>query len=112
MADGRLLVRRGGADVHGDLVNKPCPCCGTPAPAPERRLPVGTQYLFSDPKLVLWNCPGAREIDRELLRFGVIARKAFTCGTTRGTEWGKATEELRHRSLEADRMRLALDGWI
>jgi len=75
-------------------------------------VPVGTQYLFHEPRVVLWNCSGAREIDRELLRFGVIVRKAFTCGTTRGTEWMKATDDLRRRSLEADRMQLALNGWI
>jgi hypothetical protein len=102
-----------------------CACCGSTAPDPERRIPVGTQYvqkripgtvtvfgLCDVPALVLWNCPGAREIDQELLRYGVIVRKAFTCGTTRGTEWGKTTEDLRYRSLEADRMRLALNGWI
>ncbi len=89
-----------------------CKCCGSPAPVPELRFPVGTQYLFNDPELVLWNCPGAREIDHELLRFGVIVKRAFTCRTTRGTEWVKATEDLRRRSLEVDRLRLAMNGWI
>lgn len=89
-----------------------CKCCGSLPPPPELRVPVGTQFLFNDPKLVLWNCPGAREIDRELLRFGVIEKKAFTCQTTRGTEWLKATEELRRRSLDADLMRYAANGWI
>ena len=90
----------------------PCACCGTPAPAPERRVPVGTQYLFGAPKLVLWNCPGAREIDLDLLRWGVIEKRSFTCGTTRGTDWCVATDDLRRRSLEADHLRLALNGWI
>lgn len=89
-----------------------CLCCDEPTPAPELRIPVGTQYLFNDPRLVLWNCPGAREIDHELLRWGVIVKKAFTCGTTRGTEWDKTTQDLRHRSFEADRLRLAMDGLI
>lgn len=113
MADGRLLGCRGDPELRGDVLMPPCKCCGTPSPAPERRIPVGTQYLFDAPKLVLWNCPGAKEIDRELLeRWGVIVRKAFTCNTTRGTWWKDATEELRRGSLEADRMRLALDGLI
>lgn len=89
-----------------------CKCCGTSAPIPERRIPVGTQYLFNEPKVVLWNCPGARQYDLELLRYGVIVRKAFTCGTTRGTEWKRATQDLRYRSLEADKMRLMLGGLI
>ena len=89
-----------------------CKCCGTPAPTPERRVPVGTQYLFRDPRVILWNCPGARQYDLELLRFGVIVKKAFTCGTTRGTVWKEASEDLRHRSLDADRLRLAMQGWI
>lgn len=117
MADGRLLGRRGDSELRGDLVMAPCPCCGTPTPAPERRDPVGTQYTDDEtsrrPALVLWNCPGAREIDLDLLcRFGVIVKRSHTCNTTRGTWWNEATEDLRRRSLEADHLRLAMDGWI
>ncbi len=93
----------------------PCFCCGSPKPAPEWRIPIGTQYIdggYRRPGLIMWNCPGAKEIDLELLRFGVIARMAWTCGTTRGTWWEEATQDLRHRSLEADRLRLAMDGLI
>lgn len=91
---------------------KPCPCCGSDTPSPGRRIPVGTQYLFGDPRVILWNCPGARQIDLELLCFGVIVKRSHTCGTTRGTEWRAATDDLRRRSLEADHLRLAMDGWI
>ncbi len=89
-----------------------CKCCGSPIPAPERIHPLGTQYLDQRPMLVLWNCPGAKEYDMELLRFGVIVKRSHTCNTTRGIWWWQATDGLRRRSLEADQMRLALNGWI
>ena len=90
----------------------PCPCCGTPAPAPERIQPQGIQFRQNWPLLVLWECPGAREIDRELLRFGILARVPWTCRAHRSTEWANTTFDLRQRAFEQERLQLALNGWI
>lgn len=123
MADGRLLGRRGGADVHGDLV-MPCPCCGSPSPSPERIWPQGIQKermysrgsrpvpIGERPVLILWSCPGARVIDRSLLRFGIITKAPWSCGAGRSTWWDRATSDLRRRSLMAEQLHLALQGLI
>jgi len=94
------------------MTSPPCKCCGSPAPDPERRIPIGTQYVGTEPRLVLWLCPGAKVIDAELIRYGIIVHRAYSCHTTRGTWWDTATQDLRHRSLEADRMRLAMAGLV
>jgi hypothetical protein len=70
-------------------------------------VPVGVR-----PSLILWACPGAREIDRELLRFGIIAKAPWSCGAGRSTWWESTTSDLRRRALEAEQLRLTLDGWI
>ena len=98
-----------------------CACCGTPTPAPERIIPIGIQWkplyvrhvcVAQEPALVLWQCPGARDIDAYLLRFGVFASVPWSCGTTRTTKWGQATFDLRRRALIAEQLHYALNGLI
>ena len=88
-----------------------CACCDTPTPLPERILPLGVM-AHKENMIVLWNCPGARAIDYELLRWGFIALAPWSCGTTRATPWERTTPDLRQRAFEAERLHLAMKGWI
>jgi hypothetical protein len=92
----------------------PCPICNAPRPAPARILPLAIQChpLTGAPVLSLYRCHGALRIDRELLRFGIIAYAPWSCQNGRWYPWNDMTFDLRHRSLVAEEMRLALMGWI
>lgn len=92
----------------------PCPICGAPTPIPERILPLAIQCHPSTraPLLSLFRCHGALKVDRELLRFGIIAYMPWSCQNGRWYPWEKMTTDLRRRSLVAEEMRLALMGWI
>lgn len=90
----------------------PCPICGAPTPAPERIQPVGIKFRLHTPELILWRCPGAREIDANLLRFGIIATVPWSCKAPRSTAWKDTTRDLRHLAFEQERLHLALNGWI
>ncbi len=90
----------------------PCPCCGTPTPALERIQPLGIQLHLHEPLLILWRCPGAREIDKQLLRFGIITNAPWSCQAPRSIRWEHATQNLRHLAFEQERLFLTLNGWI
>jgi len=83
--------------------------CGAATPAPERILPLAVQFHPEcKPVMAMFLCHGETRVDTELLRFGIIALAPWTCRNTRWIPWEKMTHELRHRSVIAEQLRLAL----